>query len=215
MLNVFMGNLTPELLIMRLIAVIIGLTVHEFSHGFASYLLGDRTAKHDGRLSLNPIRHIDPLGMALIMIFGFGWAKPVMVNPYNLKKPKRDMAIISIAGPLSNFIVAFIATLAFAFMFVFTSANSMVMELVFTIIIINIVLGVFNLIPIPPLDGSKILALFLPPHLYWRYTGFRHGFILVIILIATPISSWIIEPVLMAIYSGFSTVAVRIVMLFL
>jgi len=199
MFSVFFNNLTPELLIMRLIAVTLALTVHEFCHGFAAYKLGDRTAKWQGRLSLNPARHIDPMGMILIILFGFGWAKPVMVNPFNLNNPKRDMAIISIAGPLSNFIFAFVAMLIFYPVAVQTGGAGMwwfVINFLQVLVVINIVLGIFNLIPFPPLDGSKILALFLPNHLYFRFTNFRYGMYIMILLIAFGVTGFIITPAL-------------------
>ena len=217
MFNLLRGDITIEQLVMRLIAVIIALTIHEFAHGFASYRLGDGTAKYDGRLSFNPLRHIDPIGMLLIVLVGFGWAKPVMVDPRNLRKPKRDMAIISAAGPLSNFILAFLVLLLYVPLVIFGdgSITPLVAMFLLTLVHINIILGVFNLIPIPPLDGSKILAVFLPNHLYWRYTSFRHGFIVLIILIVTDIASMIIGPVVVAIYSGYLFVIIRLLSLIL
>lgn len=147
-------------------AAIIGLTVHEFSHAFMANHLGDSTAKQDGRLTLNPLKHIDWLGFFLIMVAGFGWAKPVVFNPDNLKHKHRDEILISIAGPLSN-----LATALFLFMFVrglyffeFFNSTGLGLEIVNLILvwgIINIGLFIFNLIPLPPLDGSHLYLTFL------------------------------------------------------
>jgi len=147
-------------------AAIIGLTVHEFSHAYMAYKLGDATAKEDGRVSLNPLKHIDWLGFFLIIIAGFGWAKPVMFNPENLKNKHRDEILISLAGPFSNFLLSI---LFFGVARVLYAIPSMpVSEMgIFTINllviwgIINLGLFVFNLIPIPPLDGSHLYITFL------------------------------------------------------
>jgi Zn-dependent protease len=147
-------------------AAVIGLTVHEFSHGYAAYRLGDDTAKNEGRLTLNPLKHIDWLGFFLIIIAGFGWAKPVRFNPDNLKNKHRDEILISIAGPLSNLITAilFFIIARGLFFLDFFNSNSIGLEIVNLVIIwgvINIGLFIFNLIPLPPLDGSHVYLTFL------------------------------------------------------
>ncbi|MFA6580633.1 MAG: site-2 protease family protein [Paludibacter sp.] len=147
-------------------AAVIGLTVHEFSHAYAAYKLGDNTAKNDGRLTLNPLKHIDWLGFFLIVIAGFGWAKPVMFNPDNLKNKHRDEILISIAGPISNFIIAvlffIIARLLYSMDYFHTTAFGLeIINLIVIWGVINFSLFVFNLIPIPPLDGSHIYLTFL------------------------------------------------------
>lgn len=147
-------------------AAVIGLTVHEFSHGFAAYKLGDNTAKNDGRLTLNPLKHIDWLGFFLIIIAGFGWAKPVTFNPDNLKNKHRDEIIISIAGPLSNFAIAilFLVIARLLYMLDYFNGTSLGMEIVNLLLVwgvINFGLFVFNLIPIPPLDGSHFYLTYL------------------------------------------------------
>lgn len=147
-------------------AAVIGLTVHEFSHAYAAYKLGDNTAKNDGRLTLNPLKHIDWLGFFLIVIAGFGWAKPVMFNPDNLKNKHRDEILISIAGPISNFIIAVllfvIARLLYSMDYFHTTAFGLGIINMFVIWgVINFGLFVFNLIPIPPLDGSHIYLTYL------------------------------------------------------
>jgi Zn-dependent protease len=147
-------------------AAVIGLTVHEFSHAYMAYRLGDNTAKDDGRLTLNPLKHIDWLGFFLIIVAGFGWAKPVMFNPDNLKNKHRDEILISIAGPISNFIVAvlFLVIARLFYSLDFFSGNTSGMQIINIIMVwsmINFGLFVFNLIPIPPLDGSHIYLTYL------------------------------------------------------
>jgi len=145
---------------------VIGLTVHEFSHAYAAYRLGDNTAKMDGRLTLNPLKHIDWLGFFLIVIAGFGWAKPVVFNPDNLKHKHRDEIIISLAGPFSNFIVAIlffiIARLLYINEFFHTTPFGLeVVNMMMIWGVINCSLFIFNLIPLPPLDGSHLYLTFL------------------------------------------------------
>jgi len=146
-------------------AAVIGLTVHEFSHAYAAYKLGDNTAKIDGRLTLNPLKHIDWLGFFLIVIAGFGWAKPVSFNPDNLKNKHRDEILISIAGPISNFILAVlflvIARIMYSLDYFNNTTGLEIINLIMTWGVINFGLFVFNLIPIPPLDGSHIYLTFL------------------------------------------------------
>lgn len=152
-----------------IVALIMSATFHEYMHGFAANQLGDPTAKNAGRLSLNPIKHLDLVGSVLIPFFLvimhspflFGWAKPVPYNPNNLRDKKWGDAIVSVAGPLGNLILA----LLFAIVLRFISPVSPLTELIAQVILINLVLMIFNLMPIPPLDGSKILASFLPYHL--------------------------------------------------
>jgi len=158
--------------------ILIALSVHEVSHGFIAYKLGDPTARNMGRLTLNPIKHLDPIGALCMLIAGFGWAKPVPINTRYFKKPRRDMALSALAGPMSNFLLAFIGVILEAvFAKIFTSAppTSERMLYVYQItllffnmfISLNIGLGLFNLIPCPPLDGSRIFYVFLPPKYYF------------------------------------------------
>jgi Zn-dependent protease len=163
--------------VLSFLAVLVILTVHEYSHGYAAYRLGDNTAKNFGRLSLNPLKHLDPIGTICLVVFGFGWARPVPVNLRNLKNPRRDSAIISLAGPLSNLILAFIS--AFNYLLIFSLLkdisfqNEFLLSLANNLLLflylfhsINVGIAIFNLIPIPPLDGSKLLFSFLPPKAY-------------------------------------------------
>ena len=147
-------------------AAVIGLTVHEFSHAYTAYKLGDNTAKNDGRLTLNPLKHIDWMGFFLIVIAGFGWAKPVSFNPNNLKNKHRDEILISIAGPFSNFLLAILffviaRLLYFADYFHATTIGLEIINLIMMWGVINFSLFIFNLIPIPPLDGSHVYLTFL------------------------------------------------------
>ena len=147
--------------------VLIAITFHEFAHGYAAYKLGDDTAKRQGRLSLNPFAHLDPIGTLMLLVAGFGWGKPVEVDPRNYTRKismEKGEAIVSLAGPLMNFILAIIFTLIYCAIYKFASATFMastvgivIMLLLSSTISINIGLGVFNLIPLPPLDGSNIL----------------------------------------------------------
>ena len=152
-------------LLKSLPAIVIGLTVHELAHAYTAYKLGDMTARNDGRLTLNPLKHIDPLGFLLIIIAGFGWAKPVSFNPDNLKKRHRDEILISLAGPFSNLLLAIlflvIARILFIFPYFETPSGFAVINMLIIWSLINAGLFVFNLIPIPPLDGSHLYTTFL------------------------------------------------------
>ncbi len=153
-----------DYLLSRLIllpGILLGISIHEFSHGYAAYKMGDNTALLQGRLTLNPIKHIDPMGFLCLLLFGFGWAKPVMINSRNFKNPRRDDAIVSIAGPLSNFLIAFLFTALMKvadMVLPYTLMNQIIFEVLRSTVHINLVLMIFNLIPIPPLDGHHILG---------------------------------------------------------
>lgn len=153
-----------------LAVIFLTLPVHEFAHAFTATKLGDPTPRYMGRLSLNPFKHIDYLGAASIVIFGFGWAKPVQVNSRYFKNPKRDMAITAIAGPISNLIVCFVCVFLSALiveLFPFSDFAFYVAMFFVNIGFINVYLAVFNLIPIPPFDGSRLLSAFLPYKYYY------------------------------------------------
>ena len=154
--------LRPEVLLSRLLILIIALPVHELAHAFIAYRLGDVTSRDYGRLSLNPLDHLDPIGALLIMVYGFGWAKPVPVNPYGLYRSRNatiGFALVAAAGPLSNLFLAALCAIPFRLHLV---PSGFVNYLVVYFVIINIALAVFNLIPIPPLDGSRIAVAVLP-----------------------------------------------------
>jgi Zn-dependent protease len=142
-------------------AVILGLTIHEFSHAFSANKLGDDTAKNQGRITLNPIKHIDVLGMVFIILAGFGWAKPVEFNPDKLKSPKRDKILIALAGPLSNLFMGILFLFLIKIFIVFSylvseNTYTIVVNILYYISVINLGLFIFNILPIPPLDGSHI-----------------------------------------------------------
>lgn len=154
-------------------AIIIALTIHEAAHALSANMLGDPTAKNQGRISLNPIRHLDLYGSLLFLFAGIGWGKPVPVNPNYFANPKRDQAIVAFAGPASNFLLA--AILAIPLKFIDFNLNQFAFTFLSVLFDINILLCAFNLIPIPPLDGSKILAIFLPRTTYYKYQEFING----------------------------------------
>ena len=178
-------------LIVLIPVILICMTVHEMSHGYVAYLLGDKTAKHMKRLSPNPIRHIDWFGLLLLVTVGFGWAKPVPVNMNNFKDPKKGMAITALAGPLSNIIMAFLITIIYKLILVYSpdiAHNDYVYEFISLFLMYNCMFAMFNFIPISPLDGSKILFAFLPNELYYKLMIYeRYGTILLMVLLYTNI----------------------------
>lgn len=171
----------------RIIVIFFALTIHEFAHGFVAHLRGDNTAKDAGRLTLNPLAHLDILG-AIMLLFGpIGWAKPVPINPYNFKEPKTDIFLVSIAGVSANLIMAFLVAMIIRY-FGVSNLQAGAQIVLFTIVYINVGLGIFNLIPIPPLDGSKVLASFLPDEAASRFERMNPliGFIFLMFIIFTP-----------------------------
>ncbi len=196
------------------IMLLVGFPVHEFAHALAAYRLGDSTARFMGRLTLNPIVHFDPLGGILLAVtfiagsaFAFGWAKPTPVNPNNLQGGRSGEAIVAAAGPISNLILAIAAALPFRYLLANPNLAEqvpfIVIEVLFYFVTINLVLMVFNLFPIPPLDGSKVLFAFLPPQVAWRWRPIleQYGFILLLLVFFLPpgnsIGGRILEPVLL------------------
>ena len=163
---------------LSILAVLISLTVHEFSHAYTACKLGDRTSESLGRLTLNPLKHIDPIGAICMIVFHFGWAKPVPINLRNFKKPKRDFALTAIAGPISNLTMAFFSGLLYLIalksLLGCADAQDFLTNLLYNACVflgimhtLNIGLALFNLIPIPPLDGSRLLAVILPVKIYY------------------------------------------------
>ena len=196
--------------------LLVGLPVHEFSHALAAYRLGDGTAKLFGRLTLNPIAHFDPVGGTLLALtfigsaatgnaLGFGWAKPTPVNPMNLQGGRRSEAIVAGAGPVSNLVLAIAGAIPFRFLLAnpqLAGSDSMLYQVLFLFIQINLLLMIFNLIPIPPLDGSKVLFAFLDRRTEYQVRPFleQYGFFILLAILFFPpgnsIGSQIIEPIL-------------------
>ena len=188
-------------------AVLIAIVFHEWAHAFVSYKLGDTTAKSQGRLSLNPLNHLDPVGILCLLLFRVGWAKPVQINPYMYKDKKSGTALTALAGPIMNFMIAFIAIFIMGliekyFLTTYTYVIYFIYKLALNIAYINLGLGLFNLIPIPPLDGSKVLAVLLPDKIYNKLMRYeRYGFILLILFIFFGFDM-IIDPILEFMFNG-------------
>ena len=177
----------------QLLAVLFCLTVHETCHGLAALALGDPTAKRQHRLSLNPLRHIDWFGLLMMFLAGFGWAKPVPVNPNYFKKPKQGMALTALAGPMSNFLLALIMLLGariFCDVAAYSEANQRILDFILMVAILSIGLGLFNLVPIPPLDGSKVLFAVLPDRAYDQLMRYeRYGMLVLFALVFFDVGS--------------------------
>ena len=232
--SIFSGSLSLQGLIVTIISslfvVFCTMPIHEAAHAFTAHKLGDNTAKYQGRLTLNPLAHIDYIGALLILLFGFGWAKPVPVNQWNFKHPKRDMALVAAAGPISNLLMGFILliianainTAAGAYgMFtsggiVYYSRGIETIATIFTYAVlfieqaasINIYLAAFNLIPFPPLDGSRIFGAFLSDKLYYKIQSFeQYTYIILIVLTASGALSTVFGFIGSGLFSGVSYIA--------
>ena len=172
----------------QLLAVLFCLTVHETCHGLAALALGDPTAKRQHRLSLNPLRHIDWFGLLMMLVAGFGWARPVPVNPNYFKKPRQGMALTALAGPASNLLLALLLLIPARLIYTYAHYsvfNQTALDFLTTTAALSIGLGLFNLIPIPPLDGSKVLAVLLPERAYrWLMRYERFGIFALWLLVA-------------------------------
>ena len=201
-------------LVLTLPAVLIAITFHEYAHAFAADRLGDDTPRRQGRLTLNPLAHLDPVGSIMLVFAGFGWGKPVEINSRNFNRTvsmSKGEAIVSIAGPLMNFILAIIFSIIyysivkFSTTFAITQLGIIILTLVKVTIMINVGLGVFNLIPLPPLDGSKVLNHFLPYSAKEWFERYSHIFYMVfIVLWITGIAGDIISPLINWVYNGIT-----------
>jgi len=165
--------------IFSIVSLVIAITIHEFSHAFVADILGDPTPRSQKRLSLNPLKHLDPLGTIMLILVGFGWGKPVVIDPYNFSHPRRDEIFVSLSGPLSNILLAIVMSI-FLKLFPFTPLVILIQ--------MNIILAVFNLLPIPPLDGSKIFLNLLPEQksYEWELAFEKYGIIILIALLFLP-----------------------------
>lgn len=191
-------------LLYSLPAILIALSFHEFAHAWAANKMGDPTAKNLGRLTLDPIKHLDLIGTICLLLFRFGWAKPVPINPRNFKKPVRDEILVSMAGIVMNFLVSFVAFAALFFIY-----NGKVMDIasyiIYYIIVLNIYFGIFNLIPIPPLDGFHIIsALFIRRAGQVINTLYRFGFLILLVLLLTGVIGFLLNAALSFVLSGYA-----------
>ncbi|MFI3324744.1 MAG: site-2 protease family protein [Clostridia bacterium] len=186
--NIDIMSIVAQILSILFVVIFI-LPLHEYAHGIVAYKLGDPTPKYDRRLTLNPLASIDPVGSMALLIFGYGWAKPVQVNPRNFKNPKRDMAIVAVAGPLSNVLAALVGQIILSGMFAFnviTSYNSVayfIAIILSSYVSINLSLAAFNLIPMPPLDGSRIIGAFLSDNALYKYYSYQRYFTIIFIVL--------------------------------
>lgn len=190
--------------------LLVSLMLHELAHGLVAYWMGDPTAKRAGRLSLNPLKHLDPLGTAMFFItyllgwFVFGWAKPVPVSPYYFKNRQRGMALVGLAGPLTNFAVAVASILLLNALRL--DSDGVPFEVLFMVFQVNIVLGIFNLIPVPPLDGSRVIGAFLPRKAYEKWVALdQYGMFLAVILLVVVSRSGLLRWVLQNLTDVFLT----------
>lgn len=178
-------------MVIRVIPALVCITLHELSHGLVAYWLGDDTAKRMGRLTLNPVKHIDWWGLLMMVLFRFGWAKPVPVNMYRFKNPRRGMAITALAGPAANLLITVVCLVLYGLLFrplylEGGTAGRIVMELIVTTGFLSVALAVFNILPISPLDGSKVLFSFLSDSAYDKLMRYeRYGMIILMVLVAT------------------------------
>lgn len=178
--------------------LLIAMTVHEWAHAKVADNLGDYTPRMQGRLTLNPISHIDPIGLIMLFFAQIGWAKPVPINPNNFSNYRNGVMQVSLAGPLSNLIVALVATVLFALTFKYNMSTHWLTAILQLIIIYNVNFAIFNLVPIPPLDGSKVLLSLLPGEMAYKYETSviaKYSFILLILLVFTGILGFIIRPI--------------------
>jgi Zn-dependent protease len=200
-------------ILFSIVPALICITLHELSHGVVAYWLGDNTAKRAGRLTLNPIHHIDWWGLVMMVLFKFGWAKPVPVNMNNFKNPKKGMAITALAGPVSNLIIAVVFLFLYGLIYrpLYENGGALadaVLEMVITTAYLSIALAVFNFIPISPLDGSKVLFSFLSDDKYEKLMRYeRYGMILLVVLVASGAFSGVLSTVTGWVYNKLFFIA--------
>ncbi|MGN1073669.1 MAG: site-2 protease family protein [Eubacteriales bacterium] len=185
-LSSFFSNFNLADFLITVCAVILALSVHELYHGLVAYKLGDPTAKNAGRLTLNPLAHLDPLGLVCMVLFRFGWAKPVPIDMRYFKHPRRDMAIVAAAGPVSNLLFGTLCVFCYYLLVLYAPANAFLSAMATffaTLAVLNVGFAVFNLLPVPPLDGSRVVGLFLPQKWYWKIMQYERYIQVVVMLL--------------------------------
>lgn len=225
LINIFSGGFDLLSLLLTIPGVLIAITFHEYAHAFTADKLGDDTPRNQGRLSLSPLSHLDPFGVIMLIFAHIGWGKPVQINPNNFTRKisaRAGEAIVALAGPLMNFILAFVFAILFYALQTFASGFALttqtgiiIMTMIQFAVLVNVGLGVFNLIPLPPLDGSKILVAFLPYNgKRWFEEHTRLFYIIFLVIWITPLSSMIISPAIGGITSGIDGIVSGIFRLF-
>lgn len=218
-------------LVLTLPAVLIAITFHEFAHAYAADKLGDDTPRRQGRLNLNPLSHLDPIGSVMLVFAGFGWGKPVQINPRNFNRDRSmsaSEAIVSFAGPLMNFVLAIVFAIILGITLIATNSYiqmssytmsiatsnqviAIIIQILMLCISVNLGLGIFNLIPLPPLDGSKILRNFLPYKAKeWMDRNYQILYIVFIVIWITPVASMIISPIINGAYNGILNIVLNL-----
>jgi len=193
--------------------LLLALSFHELAHGLAADRLGDPTARRAGRLTMNPLAHLDIIGFLALLLAGFGWAKPVPVNPFLLKGNRRlAIIIVSVAGPLANLILAIAGAVAYGLVAATGLGGPIVARMIFELISFNVILAVFNMIPVPPLDGSQILAALLPGRQEWLIRLQPYGVVILVVLIVTGVFTYIIGPPITLVTNGLVRIAYSVAM---
>lgn len=194
-------------LIAGLPGLVIALVIHEYAHAKAADVMGDFTPRMTGRLTLNPMAHIDPIGLIMLLVVRFGWAKPVMINARNFRNWRQGELLVAVAGPVANLIVAFISLLAMAVLFKLGMFSEGVRLVLSMMVLFNINFAIFNMLPLPPLDGSKVLMVLLPGRLAYKLMSLeRYSFIILIFLMMTPFLTMILIPLQRLVLSVFNMI---------
>ena len=194
-------------LIAGLPGLVIALVIHEYAHAKAADVMGDFTPRMTGRLTLNPMAHIDPIGLIMLLVVRFGWAKPVMINARNFRNWRQGELLVALAGPMANLLVAFISLLAMAVLFKLGMLSEGVRLVLSMMVLFNINFAIFNMLPLPPLDGSKVLMVLLPGRLAYKLMSLeRYSFIILIFLMMTPFLTMILIPLQRLVLSVFNLI---------